>query len=407
MRHPSSHRNILWTGLFSVLVSLFLAACGDVSNVESSAAPPSGPLTILTADPLPAGTANADYNVTLTPNGGTPPYTWSLAPGSPTLPDGLALIPSNGKILGVPVTATATRLTEFALKDSTGQSVHKVLAITINAAPTPLTILTSSPLPSGSINQPYASALSGTGGITPYTWGLKAGSPPLPSGLSLDHSGVLSGTPTVTSDATHTVTLTDATALTVEKSLQLSIKALPLSITGPSSLPAGTVNQPYPNTQLLATGGTLPYSWSVNPALPNGLTLNPSSGVISGIPLSGSEGDSTHVFTVTDSTIPIPQQATRTQDLTIHGNVTPLIVKTKSLPDGRVGQPYSDTLQASGGTVPYTWSVTPALSAGLVLDPATGVISGTPTVKSKSDHDFTVQDSTNQTTIKKLNLEIK
>ena len=77
-----------------------------MSGASVSAAP--GPLTILTASPLPAGTVQADYNVTLTPNGGTPPYTWSLAPGSPALPDGLALTPSNGKILGVPTTATAT-----------------------------------------------------------------------------------------------------------------------------------------------------------------------------------------------------------------------------------------------------------------------------------------------------------
>ena len=70
-----------------------------------------------------------------------------------------------------------TRNTEFRLQDSTGQSVQKVLSMTINRAPTPLAILTNSFDP-GSINQFYAEALSGTGGTTPYTWGLKAGSPP-------------------------------------------------------------------------------------------------------------------------------------------------------------------------------------------------------------------------------------
>ena len=84
-----------------------------------------------------------------------------------------------------------------------------------------MAILTTS-LEPGTINQFYATALSGTGGTTPYTWGLKAGSPPLPSGLTLSNNGVISGTPTVTSNATHTFTLTDATSLTVEKPLQLS-----------------------------------------------------------------------------------------------------------------------------------------------------------------------------------------
>ena len=278
--------NMSWAVLLFFAVTLSFYGCGDISNVSTTPpAPAPGPLTILTADPLPAGTVSLDYNVTLAPNGGTPPYTWSLAPGSPTLPDGLALTPSNGKILGVPTTATATRLTEFKLLDSKGQSVQKVLSITVNAAPTPLTILTSS-LPSGSINQPYARALSGTGGTTPYTWGLKAGSPPLPSGLTLDPSGVLSGTPTVTSNATHTFTLTDVTLLTVEKPLQLSIKAIPLSITTPS-LPQGTANQHY-SAQLAATGGTGAYTWGLAGGSPTlsaiGLTLNTSTGLISGIP---------------------------------------------------------------------------------------------------------------------------
>ena len=90
------------------------------------------------------------------------------------------------------------------------------------------------------------------------TYSLKAGSPPLPSGLTLDPSGVLSGTPTETSHATHTVTLTGATALTVENPLQLSINAIPLSITTPS-LPQGTANQHY-SAQLAATGGTGAYT---------------------------------------------------------------------------------------------------------------------------------------------------
>jgi hypothetical protein len=115
-----------------------------------------------------------------------------------------------------------------------------------------LAILTNS-LPTGSINQPYAVALSPNGGITPYTWDLKAGTPPLPSGLTLSSNGVISGTPTVTSNATHTFTLTDDTPQTVEKALQLSIRAIPLSITT-TSLPQGTANQSYSET-LDATGG--------------------------------------------------------------------------------------------------------------------------------------------------------
>jgi len=183
MRSYSTQRNCVWTVLLPILALLVVPACNDTNNVSrplGTATP--GPLRILTSPPLPAGTTGVAYDITLAPSGGTPPYTWRLAPGSPSLPDGLVLTPSTGKVAGTP-TATGTSLTEFTVQDSTGQSVEKVLSMTVNVAPTPLAILTDS-LPSGSINQPYAFALSPTGGTTPYSWGLKAGSL-LPSGLRL------------------------------------------------------------------------------------------------------------------------------------------------------------------------------------------------------------------------------
>jgi putative Ig domain-containing protein len=67
-----------------------------------------------------------------------------------------------------------------------------------------------------------------------------------------------------------------------------------------------------------------------------------------------------------------------------------LSISTSSLPSGVVGQAYSATLQASGGTTPYTWSVAlGSLPAGLSLDGSTGAITGTPS--SVSTFNFTVQ----------------
>ncbi|MDZ4857230.1 MAG: Ig domain-containing protein [Nitrospirota bacterium] len=349
------------------------------------------PLTILTSSPLPAGSTSGAYDVTLAAIGGTPPYTWSLASGSPALPNGLVLAPSTGNISGTP-TAAGTRLTEFKLADATGQSVQKVLSITINVSPTPLAILTNS-LPAGTIHRPYASALAGTGGTTPYTWRLKAGTPPLPSGLSLSPNGVLSGTPTVTSAATHIFTLTDATPRTVEKALQLSIRANPLSITT-TSLPQGTANQSYSET-LEATGGTGAYTWRLagnSPALPTGLTLNPSTGEIGGTPTGPSNNN--YTFTVTDQTPPTPQAATKTLRLII-GNAPPdLIITTASpLPSGTVTQPYNLTLTSTGGTGGKTWDMSSgSLPAGLNLSPS-GVISGTPATAGTSSPTFRVRDS--------------
>jgi len=410
--HHPSRPNILCTVLFSIIAALTLNACGDVSKTSAPAAVPApaapGPLAILTADPLPAGTIHADYNVTLAPGGGTPPYTWSMAPGSPPLPTGLALTPSTGNITGVPTipTGATTPLTEFKLLDSTGQSVQKVLSITVNVAPTPLTILTSS-LSDGSINQPYAVALSPTGGTTPYTWGLKSGTTPLPNGLTLIPSGIISGTPTVTSNDNHTFTLTDATSLTIEKTLTLTINAIPLSITT-TSLQQGTANQNY-SAQLAATGGTGAYTWGLaggSPALPNGLMLDPSTGIISGNPTSTS--NQTYTFTVTDSTPPTPQTATKTLQLIIGAAPPTLIITTNSLPSGTVIQAYSATLTASGGTGIQTWELAGgSLPIGLNLS-STGMISGTPTTAGTSSPTFRVRDSGNpqQANQKQLSITI-
>ena len=81
------------------------------------------------------------------------------------------------------------------------------------AGPGPLTIVTNSPLPSGTVNQPYATALGGSGGITPYTWSLASSSPALPAGLFLDATaGTITGTPTTTGTTTPIFRLEDSSS---------------------------------------------------------------------------------------------------------------------------------------------------------------------------------------------------
>lgn len=404
MRHHFPQRRSVWSVLSILFTILSLHACGDTNNVSGPIAPAApGPLRILTSSPLPAGTTGVSYDITLAQSGGVPPYTWNVVPGSPSLPNGLVLTPSTGRISGTPTTTGTTR-PEFTLQDSNGQSVQKVLSMTFNIAPTPLAILTTSLTP-GTINRDYAFALSGTGGTTPYTWSLKDRTPSLPRGLTLDTNGVISGTPTETNNATHTFILTDATSLSVEKALPLSIRAIPLSITT-TSLPQGTVNQGY-SASLAATGGTGVYTWGVTAALPTGLTLNPSTGEISGIPTGTS--NSNYSFTVRDQTSPTPQTATRTLQLTIGGASPDLVIATNSpLPAGTITQPYNATLISSGGTGGKTWDLSSgSLPAGLILSPS-GVISGTPQASGTFSPTVRVRDSGNpqDTATKQLSLRI-
>jgi hypothetical protein len=161
-----------------------------------------------------------------------------------------------------------------------------------------------------------------------------------------------------------------------------------------SSLPNGQVGTAYSAT-LAATGGTAPYTWALTSGtLATGLKLNASTGAITGTP-TATASPTALIFSVTDSSSP-PLSKSVSLSLTI-SSVAPatLSITTSSLPSGQVGASYSATLVATGGTTPYTWSISSgSLPAGLTLNAATGAITGTPTAPaSATPLTFTVTDS--------------
>ena len=130
--------------------------------------------------------------------------------------------------------------------------------------PPPLNITTTS-LPGGTVNQAYSQSVTATGGTTPYSWAVVSGS--LPPNLSLSPTGTpsatISGTPTTAGTYNFTVQVTDNAAQTDTQALSITIAPVAAPVITTTSLPGGTVSQAY-SQSVTATGGTTPYSWSVD-----------------------------------------------------------------------------------------------------------------------------------------------
>lgn len=191
---------------------------------------------------------------------------------------------------------------------------------------------------------------------------------PISSGGS---GGTVSGTPSAAGTSTFVAKVTDATGATaLSPSLSLTIAAASTLAITTTGVPGGTLGTAF-LASLFASGGALPYTWTNLSAMPAGLSLA-ADGTISGTPTAAA---TTSVqFKVTDN---LGATATATLSITISA---PLTVSTTQLPGASAGVAFQATVQATGGTFPYTYAIlSGALPAGLVLDSGTGIISGTPT----------------------------
>ncbi len=136
-------------------------------------------------------------------------------------------------------------------------------------------------------------------------------------------------------------------------------------------LPEGTNGMNYSYVPAIA-GGLPPYTWYISSgSLPNGLTINRSTGAISGRPTTGG----TFKFTVwvNDAN---RKYATKPLSLSVYN---PLTLTTSSLTGEALGTAYNKILTAIGGKAPYTWTLSSgSLPIGLTLNSSTGEIAGTP-----------------------------
>jgi prepilin-type N-terminal cleavage/methylation domain-containing protein len=277
------------TGTCAYFSTSLIGERTDEPVFDNSADIPSAP------DVVSPGTQTNDINLplslTLTESGGGGTLTWTAT----GLPTGLTIDSLTGVISGTPTTAATYGSATVTVVDTYTQKDFVTFSWVINKALTfvnPGTIST----PAGTA---YSKTFAATYGTTPYTWTASGtwGSTGLPPGLSLDATtGIVSGTPTTVGSKPVAMTVTDKFGQAVTQSFTWTVPALAVSTTW--AAPASTVGTSV-STTLAATGGIPPYTtWAVT-NLPTGLTLNSSTGAISGTPVQAKTY--AVVITVTDS----------------------------------------------------------------------------------------------------------
>jgi hypothetical protein len=378
---------ILATKLFFVLVAaVCLAGCGGG---------PSGLVIVIT----PGTNQSVDQNQSVaftafvandTSDAGV---TWSLsgahcaAAACGTLTNGTTsavtyVAPKSvGTLLNVTLTATAKANTKTTA----------TLNISVSPAPT----ISTTSLPGAINGQNYSQQVVANGGVAPLFFSLTSGS--LPPGLHLDTNGLITGRSSSNGGTFNfTVLATDQgnPPLTASQAYTIIIApAPPLSILT-TSLPNAAQGSPY-NFPLTASGGVPALTWAITVGgLPPGLSLNTTTGQISGTPTT--QGTFPFTVKVTDSALlppnQQPQTATQALSLTV-GAPGSLSIATTSLPQANTATLYSQQLRVTGGVGPFNWKLTGGiLPSGLGLS-TSGVIAGVPTAVSTNTFSVQVTDS--------------
>jgi Putative Ig domain len=154
----------------------------------------------------------------------------------------------------------------------------------------------------------------------------------------------------------------------------------PAVIVSPTTITNPQVEIAYSRT-FTATGGVSPYIWSFTGGLPAGLSLNTSTGVLSGTPVTAA-GYSFSIF-ASDAT-----GFVGSKNYTVQVARPTITVTPTTLTNPKVGTVYGVSFSATGGTGPYAWQSSGTLPPGLSLSTG-GVLSGNPTTS--GTYSFTVQ----------------
>ncbi|QHN03577.1 hypothetical protein FTO74_09490 [Granulicella sp. WH15] len=387
VKEQSAYRALFRGLVILAFVCLFVPITGCGGNPSPSGNTPPATPSAPTSLAYPQTKIAVTIGQSITTDAPTVTGTVTGYSVSPALPAGLNLSASTGAISGTPTSVAAQAAYTITASNSAGSTTATVQIVVNPAAP-------------ATLSYPQTTIVATVGRTiatdTPTVIGTVTGysvSPALPTGLNLSAStGAISGTPTsVAAQATYTITASNSAGSTTATVQIVVNPAAPATLVYPQTTIVATVGKAIP-TDIPTVIGTIT-GYSVSPALPTGLNLSESTGAISGTPTS-IVAQATYTVTASNST----GSTTATVQIVVNAAAPAALVYPQTTITANVGQLISTDTPTVTGTV-SSYSVSPALPAGLSLSRSTGAISGVPTAATtQASYTVTAANSAGSTT---------
>jgi hypothetical protein len=337
---------------------------------------------------IPRGTKGFSFTFNITATGGKADYQFTKVNGA--LPNGLTF-QENGNLSGTPTEAGNFSFT-VQVKDAYDRIIEKGFTIQVDEN----VAIAETTVPDGIVGNKYEKQLNASGGYGDFGWSIYSGV--LPDGLMINpENGHISGTPEKACYNSIVIAVEDAENRIAYKDMIFEVVG-ELSIEN-TELPTGLTGSPY-SEAIRFNGGKGPFEFDYTGELPLGLSLDKSSGIISGSPESGGYNNIT--IKITDSTQPDSQQISAELGIRTTGRLT---ITTPAILDhfrkGKEMNPFN--LEAGGGPSPYQWSIIKGrLPFGLQMSSDNAEISGTPIESGDMIMTVEVRDQRDQTAQKEF-----
>ncbi len=243
-------------------------------------------------------------------------------------------------------------------------------------------------IPAGTVDQSYNTVLAVGGGSSPYHFSVSSGT--LPPGVSLNPTtGTLSGMPTTAGTYSFEVTVTDSPLPDQgSQTFHMGIGK------GASTVQVGLT----PTSVTLLSNQNNQFTATVSGTSNTGVTWSAAAGSVNASGLYTAPAVTTQTNVIVTATSNADSSKSASATVTVNPVSTqPLAITTTTLPQGQQGSPYSEVFAATGGTTPYSWSVSAGTApAGIAMN-ANGDFAGTPTAAGTFKFTVAVTDANRKT----------